>query len=327
MAIGFALGGATKGLESAERAMANNRQLDLQQQSIMGDQKLRQRALDIQEKQMRQSQGNSLIGKAEGALADTLKLAKDTLDNTEGLSPEQRMAALEPLLDEAEELGGMIGRNVAPIRQAFMAQASVVPSPSMGDAPSGYRFKPDGSLEAIPGGPATKMAAGDAGRLAMLQTAKEGYDQKSNVLTKDWTPEERAQAAAGVGNIGRAQKQTSMLIESAVRAASGGTVREDEIALYESFFMPKLDDTMETRQFKIEKLKEYSDRAEAIALQGRGSPQEAEQLAQDVTSGDTPMSTGPQPMPSDKSQLKAGQVYDLPGGGQGLWNGSVFELL
>jgi hypothetical protein len=39
------------------------------------------------------------------------------------------------------------------------------------------------------------------------------------------------------------------------------------------------------------------------------------------------MSTGPQKLPREKSQLQPGQVYDFPDGRQGLWNGSEFEVL
>jgi hypothetical protein len=40
-----------------------------------------------------------------------------------------------------------------------------------------------------------------------------------------------------------------------------------------------------------------------------------------------PISKGPMAMPTDKSALGKGQVYDLPNGKQGLWNGTEFELL
>lgn len=291
MGFGMVLGGAAKGLESAEGALARNKQLALQEQQILGDQKLRERALGIQEGQLQRGLDNDMRAQANEVIGQELKVISEVIEagKAAGHTPDQINAAIEPLLADVEELAPAVKRDPARIRAMVSASvnAPVAVDPKaladqFGKPPSGYRWTDDGGLEAIQGGPATKIAAGDAGRLAMLQTAKDGYDKQAKLLTKEWSAEDIASATAGVGDIGRAQRQTSMMIESAVRAASGGTVREDEIAYYEGIFMPKVTDSVATRKDKIAKLQAYAKRAEKIATQGRGSPDDARNLVNDV---------------------------------------------
>lgn len=224
--FGIALGGAAKGLESAEAARATRDELGLRERQILGDQKLRERALSLQERQMRRGAQNDLLAQADKAIGDTLKLTVDTLKATEGLPPEKRVAAIEPLIAEIDELGTAIGKDTTAIQKSIMARASVPVAPSTPKVGS--------TLETIK----SKLAQGE-----------------------QLTPGEQ---------------------------------------------------------------KIYDD-AQRLSLFDRMLLGQAEGGA----SGQAPISTGPVPLPANPTPetLKKGQVYDLPDGRQGLWNGEGFEIL
>lgn len=145
-------------------------------------------------------------------------------------------------------------------------------------APSGYRFAADGkTLEAIPGGPATKMPAEVAGRVAMLDTAmkdmpsaieffvgKDGKGSGNSVGSEalGWT--------FNSGEYGRAARTIRMAIESGLRAMTGAAAPESEVKNYENMFLPSPVDTIETRKQKLSALQDFMVQAKSIMEQGRG---------------------------------------------------------
>lgn len=278
MGIGYALGGVASGLQQADQSRVAQQEIGL-----------RRKQLGLNESRLAFDQAQAQRKAQLEPLSQFQSMAEQIWKSDAPIEAKQKaLLALEPA---ARDLDGLTGTSNASatlkqLNDTLLPEAPKSTEDQFGKPPSGYRYNSDGTLTAIPGGPATKIAAGDAGRLAMLQTAKDGFDKQAELLTKDWGPEETAKAAAGVGDIGRAQRQTSMMIESAVRAASGGTVKDEEIDYYESLFMPKVTDSVETRKDKLTKLRAYAARAEAIATQGRGAPGDAKKLAEDVGATD-----------------------------------------
>jgi hypothetical protein len=69
--------------------------------------------------------------------------------------------------------------------QARTAAAAEARAKASGDkAPSGYRTKPDGTLEAIPGGPATKPSEAQEKQLNGVQNLKSGIEEYRSELKK-----------------------------------------------------------------------------------------------------------------------------------------------
>lgn len=139
-----------------------------------------------------------------------------------------------------------------------------------GKAPAGYRWGRDGKLETIPGGPATHISADVAGRLAMMQTAQVDLQKSRDVFLREWGTKDVANAQIQAGDVGRAQRNVTLAIESALRAMTGAAAPESEVRKYEGMFMPKSYDTLETRKQKLALLEGFMQNAIKIATQGRG---------------------------------------------------------
>lgn len=136
MSLGIALGGAARGLESAEDALARNRALSIQQQNIEGDHKLRERALGIQEAQLAREQQNDFRSQAESILGEELKIVADVIKagREAGQSPEKINAAISPLMEDIRSLSGPAGRDFSRIERGVTATLSAPVTDSVGDA-------------------------------------------------------------------------------------------------------------------------------------------------------------------------------------------------
>jgi hypothetical protein len=145
-------------------------------------------------------------------------------------------------------------------------------------APSGYRFAADGkTLEAIPGGPATKMPAEVAGRVAMLDTAMKDMPSAIKFFVgEDGKGSGNSVGSEGFGwafnsgEYGRAARTIRMAIEAGLRAMTGAAAPESEVKNYENMFLPSPVDTVETRNQKLTALQDFMEQAKAIMEQGRG---------------------------------------------------------
>ena len=144
-------------------------------------------------------------------------------------------------------------------------------------APPGYRWAADGRLEAIPGGPATRIQGEQAGRLAMLRTARGGLAEARRVFTQSWGPGGTLQQAIvpefmseWSGTVGRARRTITAAIEAALRAMTGAAAPDTEVRRYEDLFMPHAGDRPETVRQKLANLEAFMNNAENVIMQGRG---------------------------------------------------------
>jgi hypothetical protein len=140
-----------------------------------------------------------------------------------------------------------------------------------GKPPSGYRYAQDGqALEAIPGGPATKLPGDMAGRVAALQTAKESFADVRNFYEgQDWG--DRASQLINSGNAGRVERNVRLAIEAALRAMTGAAAPESEVENYLNIFGPSALDTQATIKDKLDRLQSFMGNVEANIAQGRSS--------------------------------------------------------
>lgn len=157
-------------------------------------------------------------------------------------------------------------------------------------APSGYRWSADGTrLEAIPGGPATHIAADVSGRLAMIETARRDLPKARQIFTQPWgvtgmvsqaiLPEAVSEFSAQVG---QARRTITSAIEAALRAMTGAAAPESEVQRYEDLFMPKATDPPQVVQQKLDALDRFLTNAVEIATRGRRT-EEPSQAPQQTT--------------------------------------------
>jgi hypothetical protein len=138
-------------------------------------------------------------------------------------------------------------------------------------APAGYRSAGDGSLEAIPGGPATQLAGDQAGRVALMRQARDGLTQAKKVYGGDMGISGRFAHTYGFGETGEARRTVTSAIEATLRALTGAAATSSEVARLEGLFAPNNFDGPKTRLDKLDKLEAFIDDAEASIMQGRGA--------------------------------------------------------
>jgi hypothetical protein len=137
--------------------------------------------------------------------------------------------------------------------------------------PSGYRYSQDGSsLEAIPGGPATKLPGDMAGRMAALQTAKESFGQVREFYKGQGTMD-RVNQLANRGKAGQVERNVSLAIEVALRAMTGAAAPDSEVKNYLNIFGPSALDTPATIEDKLDRLQSFLTNVEANITQGRST--------------------------------------------------------
>lgn len=145
-----------------------------------------------------------------------------------------------------------------------------------GKAPSGYRWKEDGRLEPIPGGPADKVSGEMAGKLAGIQQAFEQdiplvktklFDDGGS-LNRDLLI--RPPGTEGFGETRNIRQAIQRALTAVLRMESGAAVPDSEVARYTDQYMPSFLDTDEGAARKIEALEtrmtnamENAGRAEA----------------------------------------------------------------
>ncbi len=147
------------------------------------------------------------------------------------------------------------------------------------NAPPGYRLNDDGSMSAIPGGPATKLPAEVAGRLAMMRTANKGMPEATKYFLNppNTKSTELFQYHTNSGDYGRASRTIKVAIESALRAMTGAAAPDSEVASYMDKFLPTPYDYPETRKQKLMLLQSFMDEAQSTIMQGHETGQPADQ--------------------------------------------------
>ena len=152
--------------------------------------------------------------------------------------------------------------------------------------PEGYQWKdkndPSKGLQAIGGGPATKLPANEAGYLAMMESSRPGVESAKNYfLGPDFKTGALDAAGKAIGQatnsfeISRHRRSISLATEAALRIATGAAAPDTEVARYANFYMPSVYDSKETREQKLNALTRFMDYAKTNIGAGRMPPPEA----------------------------------------------------
>jgi hypothetical protein len=155
-------------------------------------------------------------------------------------------------------------------------------------APSGYRYTTEGNLEGIPGGPAFKMSATQAGKLSEFKSGLKdtqkftlGLVDKKGIINRRMVN----QLAVKV-KLGEARRLDSLItnaIESKLRAETGLKATPSEVKSVKNRFMPKPLDNDKAIKEKLQRLEEYFSTAVDLAGGGRGSSQKQQELTYNPT--------------------------------------------
>jgi len=146
----------------------------------------------------------------------------------------------------------------------------------LGKPPSGYRWNADGSaLEAIPGGPATKLTPEGAGKAALLKESERAVADAKKILFDDQNQLDRAAVASGAMGLpfsdGRlARERIKLSVESTLRLITGAAAPESEVERYTEMFTPSTMDSDEAARTKIQALERFIQDASAGLAEGRG---------------------------------------------------------
>lgn len=152
--------------------------------------------------------------------------------------------------------------------------------------PPGYDYidpnNPKAGLAATPGGPAQKMPADEAGRLAMLSASEPEFQKAKQFYLSDNYKSSPSNAIGigitqglGVGEAGRAARAVTLKAEAALRMATGAAATPEEMKRYADFYLPSVTDSKATRVQKLEALDRFSQYASKNMNAGRVPPPEA----------------------------------------------------
>lgn len=159
-----------------------------------------------------------------------------------------------------------------------------------GKAPAGYRFKPDGSLEAIPGGPAAgKSATATEGerKAATLLKRLEGSQAQLNAALKENPDAAKpgviasgmrsvgAEALANTTAVGSERQRIEAaqldMLDAALTLGTGAAYTREQLEGYRKSYFPQIGDTEANVKDKKARLKNVIDAAKIAA--GRAGPQ------------------------------------------------------
>lgn len=173
------------------------------------------------------------------------------------------------VLKETETKGGF---SLKPGETRYDAHGKAIVT-AAGDAtggtkiPSGYRATPDGKgLEPIPGGPAEKENASDAGKLSIAQSFDKNLPEIQKNLVDNFSVTD---FNLNRGDTGRSARKLREAIGGALYLKTGAAATPSEVDEQAKLYMPSSTDTKETRQQKVDSLNEFLTQAATIANAGR----------------------------------------------------------
>lgn len=139
----------------------------------------------------------------------------------------------------------------------------------MGKPPPGYRWNATGNeMEAIPGGPATKLSPEGAAKNAQIDNAIATIPDIKKLMVE---PDMLNPAAfyASYGDVGQGRRLVKQAVEGYLRATSGAAVPETEVTRAMELYEPKPTDSKVTRERKVQQLETFLKGAGANMKKGR----------------------------------------------------------
>lgn len=172
--------------------------------------------------------------------------------------------------------------------------------PGGAKAPAGYRWATDGSLEAIPGGPATKGATATEGerKAATLMQRLQFSEAQLEAALKDdpgaATPNLLAQGLRGIGAEAAANSSTSEarqrvdtaqldILDAALTLGTGAAYTREQLEGYRRSYFPQIGDSEGTVKDKQARLNNIIEAARLAA--GRAAPSTPSVPQQPASSG------------------------------------------
>lgn len=159
---------------------------------------------------------------------------------------------------------------------------------SGGKPPAGYRFKMDGTLEAIPGGPADKVAAASEGErkaATLLKRLEGSMTQLNTALQQNPDAAKPGVVASGLKAIGaealsnkvtgeerqRIEAAQLDMLDAALTLGTGAAYTKEQLEGYRKSYFPQIGDAPATIRDKEARLKNVIDAAKIAA--GRAASQ------------------------------------------------------
>jgi len=136
-------------------------------------------------------------------------------------------------------------------------------------APAGYRYRQDGQLEPIPGGPAEKIA--DAGRVSLAKTSLGYFPEIEKNFVDDFS---LLDYQSNRGKMGRANNKLREAVGAAIYAKTGAAATPKEIDEQITLYAPGWLDTKQTRKEKLGQLKAFLTNFVETSSRGHVSPKD-----------------------------------------------------
>lgn len=110
MPSGFFYGGLAEGIDTAAKR-------NLAERSLEQEASLRDRALGVQERQIKRQEQNDAIGRADKQISDTMAVVGETIKSglSVGRDPQAVLRAVGPLVQSAKQIATALGRDPAAI--------------------------------------------------------------------------------------------------------------------------------------------------------------------------------------------------------------------
>jgi uncharacterized protein YqiB (DUF1249 family) len=119
-----------------------------------------------------------------------------------------------------------------------------------------------------------RVPADQAGRVAMIQTARSNFGDARRLFERSWTMGERLGNATGVAWIAQeydqARRTVRLAVEATLRAMTGQAAPESEVTSYMDMFMPSRTDPVAIAKQKLRLLEMFMGRFESL-IQAPGS--------------------------------------------------------
>lgn len=202
------------------------------------------------------------------------------------------LAAARPLMTPAQEQQMQLSQQAnARAEEANQRAAQAAQQSQRGNAPAGFRFKPDGTLEPIPGGPkpaGTVATEGERKSATLLARLTGSLAQLEQAVQEDPSAASPNLLAAGVGSVlggtaanaitpaNRQRVEAAQLdiLDAALTLGTGAAYTREQLEGYRKSYFPQIGDSQSTIADKQARLNNVIAAARIAA--GRAAPAQSE---------------------------------------------------